>query len=177
MHYFFAASLISAYALTRLAERRMHRANYNFLIFAGGEERDVTMMQWFYRIGYISFPFIMAEFLIRGGKIAATPVAFSCLLAILLTLHIRIWAMRSLGRQWSMRLVFVSGYPKIARGPYRFIAHPEYLARFIEAFAVGLFFRAYICMGLFSLVYSLFLRRILRSEKQQLLELSMPQTN
>jgi len=41
---------------------------------------------------------------------------------------LKIWAMSSLGTRWSYRVLVVPGDPLVTAGPYRFIAHPNYLA-------------------------------------------------
>ena len=41
---------------------------------------------------------------------------------------LKIWAMSSLGTRWSYRVLVVPGEPLVTAGPYRFIAHPNYLA-------------------------------------------------
>ena len=38
------------------------------------------------------------------------------------------WAIASLGPRWSYRVLVVPGEPLVQSGPYRFIAHPNYLA-------------------------------------------------
>ena len=41
---------------------------------------------------------------------------------------LKIWAMSSLGTRWSYRVLVVPGEPLVTAGPYRYIAHPNYLA-------------------------------------------------
>ena len=41
---------------------------------------------------------------------------------------LKIWAISSLGTRWSYRVLVVPGEPLVTAGPYRFIAHPNYLA-------------------------------------------------
>lgn len=38
----------------------------------------------------------------------------------------RVWTMASLGRWFSTRIVTIAGAPLVARGPYRFMRHPNY---------------------------------------------------
>lgn len=39
----------------------------------------------------------------------------------------RLWAMMSLGRFWTTRIIVVPNAPLIKRGPYKFVRHPNYL--------------------------------------------------
>jgi methyltransferase len=39
----------------------------------------------------------------------------------------RAWVMASLGRFWTTRIITPSGAPLVARGPYRYFRHPNYI--------------------------------------------------
>ena len=51
---------------------------------------------------------------------------------------LKIWAISSLGPKWSYRVLVVPGDPLITSGPYKFIAHPNYLAVVGEIVSVAL---------------------------------------
>jgi methyltransferase len=51
---------------------------------------------------------------------------------------LRWWAVASLGRRWSTRIVVLPGRPLVTAGPYRFLRHPNYLAVVLELLAVPL---------------------------------------
>lgn len=38
----------------------------------------------------------------------------------------RVWVLATLGARWTTRIIIVPGEPLIARGPYRFLKHPNY---------------------------------------------------
>ena len=38
----------------------------------------------------------------------------------------RVWILATLGSRWTTRIVVVPGETLVARGPYRFIKHPNY---------------------------------------------------
>jgi methyltransferase len=44
----------------------------------------------------------------------------------------RLWVMATLGRRWTTRVMVLPGAPPIARGPYRFVKHPNYLIVTLE---------------------------------------------
>lgn len=56
---------------------------------------------------------------------------------------LRYWCIATLGERWSIRVVTVPGAPRILRGPYRWLAHPNYVAVTIEAAALPLAFGAW----------------------------------
>ena len=61
------------------------------------------------------------------------------LLAVFLALQVaRVWTIASLGRRWTTRVIVVPGARLVARGPYRFIRHPNYLIVALETAIVPL---------------------------------------
>jgi methyltransferase len=48
-------------------------------------------------------------------------------LALFVLLQVaRVWVLGTLGRRWTIRVIVVPGEKLIARGPYRFMRHPNY---------------------------------------------------
>jgi methyltransferase len=64
--------------------------------------------------------------------------SLAALAAALLAQGLRWWAVASLGRRWSTRVVVRPGAPPVTGGPYRWLAHPNYLAVALELLAVPL---------------------------------------
>ena len=54
----------------------------------------------------------------------------------------RVWVLATLGRRWSTRVFVVPGERLVARGPYRFVSHPNYVVVACEIFVLPL------CLGL-----------------------------
>jgi methyltransferase len=50
----------------------------------------------------------------------------------------RVWVIASLGRRWTTRVLVLPGADPIARGPYRWLRHPNYLVVALEIFVVPL---------------------------------------
>jgi methyltransferase len=44
----------------------------------------------------------------------------------------RLWILASIGRRWTTRILSVPGETLVARGPYRFIRHPNYTLVLLE---------------------------------------------
>ena len=63
----------------------------------------------------------------------------------------RLWVIASLGRRWTTRVIVLPGATPVARGPYRWLRHPNYLIVALEIAVVPL------ALGLpvFALIYSL----------------------
>lgn len=64
--------------------------------------------------------------------------SLAALAAALLAQGLRWWAVASLGGRWSTRVVVRPGAPPVTGGPYRWLAHPNYLAVAVELLAVPL---------------------------------------
>ena len=61
----------------------------------------------------------------------------------LLTQALRYWAIASLGVFWNTRILVVPGAELVARGPYRYLRHPNYVAVIIELSAIPFIFGAW----------------------------------
>ncbi len=63
----------------------------------------------------------------------------------------RFWVLATLGRRWTTRIIVVPGEVLVARGPYRFVSHPNYIVVIAEIAVLPL------CLGLpwFAFVFSL----------------------
>lgn len=166
-------ALVSAYLLTRLAEYRVHRVNYDFLIFAGGEEILVKRMRLFYVIGYLSIPLAFMDYWLRSQRAVSLELNLTGLGLIMVALMLRLWSMRSLGHRWSMRCVFVSGYPKSDAGPYKYVKHPEYLSRYCEGIGLCLYLGSMVAAGAFTLIFWSAARAVVSWEERQLKALSV----
>jgi methyltransferase len=54
------------------------------------------------------------------------PVNPAALAAYLALQGLRIWVMATLGGRWTTRIIVLPDAPLVARGPYRYIRHPNY---------------------------------------------------
>jgi len=63
----------------------------------------------------------------------------------------RLWVIASLGRRWTTRVIVLPGVAPVARGPYRWLRHPNYLIVVLEIAVVPLA----LGLPLFALVFSL----------------------
>jgi len=63
----------------------------------------------------------------------------------------RLWVIVSLGRRWTTRVIVLPGASPVARGPYRWLRHPNYVVVVLEIAVVPLA----LGLPLFALVFSL----------------------
>ena len=149
-------------ALERLAELVYARRNTAALLRAGGHE-----------IGRGHYPFIvllhlswLASVYVFADK-AALPV-WGWIAFYLALQALRYWAIASLGRYWTTRIIAVPNAPLVARGPYRFMRHPNYLVVVLEIAALPLAFREPLVAALFSWLNAMLIAWRVRIETKAL---------
>jgi methyltransferase len=81
---------------------------------------------------------------------------------------LRIWSIRSLGRQWNVRGIVAKDYQVVSRGPYRWIRHPNYLAVGLEVFALPMAAGAWRSALVLSAANAVILHRRIRAEEDLL---------
>jgi len=119
-----------------LVEARRAAANERAQLARGGVEPpgDVYAAM---RVAYPTlFLAMILEGVLRGGPsrpwFAAGLVCFAAAKAL------KWWAILTLGRFWTFRVIVVPGTTLVARGPYRLMKHPNYFGVAGELAGVGL---------------------------------------
>jgi methyltransferase len=59
-------------------------------------------------------------------------IIWPLLAAYIILQGFRFWILASIGKRWSTRILTVPGETLVARGPYKFIRHPNYLLVLLE---------------------------------------------
>lgn len=80
----------------------------------------------------------------------------------------RIWVLSSLGPYWTTRIITLDEAPRVKRGPYRFIKHPNYLVVVLEIAVLPLAFGSWRLALVFSVLNALLLGYRIRVESQVL---------
>ncbi len=84
---------------------------------------------------------------------------------------LRWWCIRTLGRQWSTRVIVVPGSDRVVSGPYRWWSHPNYAAVVAEGFALPLIHSAWTTAVVFTVLNFWLLRVRLGVEERALADL------
>lgn len=84
--------------------------------------------------------------------------------AYLLVEVVRVWAMASLGRYWTTRIIVPANAKLVRRGPYKFIRHPNYCVVIAEIALLPLALGSWPMAILFSLVNAVLLTWRIRME-------------
>jgi methyltransferase len=73
---------------------------------------------------------------------ADTPILWPLIVYYLVLQVVRYWVIFTLGRFWTHRILTLPGAPVVARGPYRYLRHPNYAVTILETFVLPLAFGA-----------------------------------
>lgn len=96
------------------------------------------------------------------------PVIWPLIAVYLLLQAARLWAVASLGRFWTTRVITQPGAPLVRRGPYRWLKHPNYLIVAAEIAVLPLAFGAWALALGFSLANAGLLAARIRVEDEAL---------
>lgn len=87
---------------------------------------------------------------------------------VLLSQGLRWWCITVLGRQWNTRVIVVPGLQRVARGPYRWLRHPNYVAVVAEGIALPLVHTAWVTAVVFTVLNIPLLAVRIRAEEAAL---------
>jgi methyltransferase len=119
------------------------------------------------RIAYpAAFLVMIGEGVVRGMPSGSIVLVGAILFAAAKLL--KWWAILSLGPSWTFRVVIVPGSRLITSGPYRVIAHPNYVAVVGELIAVALMTGARIAGPLATVGFGLLILRRIAVERRAL---------
>ena len=86
----------------------------------------------------------------------------------------RLWVIASLGRRWTTRVIVLPGASTIARGPYRWLRHPNYLIVALEIAVVPLALGLPVFALVFSAANAMLLAYRIRIENEALARAAQP---
>ena len=81
---------------------------------------------------------------------------------------LRWWCIATLGPRWSARVIVLPGEPLVRTGPYRWFAHPNYVAVIVEGAALPLAGSAWITAAGFTVLNAALLTVRIRCESRAL---------
>jgi methyltransferase len=110
----------------RLAELGYANANTRRLLAEGGREYGarhyplflILHSGWLISIAMFAKPTETPQILLLSAFIASQAFRF--------------WTLSSIGRWWTTRIISAPHFPRVKRGPYRFIKHPNYTLVVVE---------------------------------------------
>ncbi|MFC4290939.1 isoprenylcysteine carboxyl methyltransferase family protein [Sphingorhabdus arenilitoris] len=159
------AILVIGYLIVqRLGELIYARRNTRRLLAEGAVEHGAGHYPlfillhggWIIAIAFLASPALSPPFLLLTGFI------FSQIF--------RIWTLASIGRWWTTRIISAPHFPRVKRGPYRFLPHPNYAVVVAEIALVPLLLGAPWVAGFFTVLNAALLWWRIRTENAVLTE-------
>ncbi|KHF38126.1 isoprenylcysteine carboxyl methyltransferase family protein [Halalkalibacter okhensis] len=92
------------------------------------------------------------------------------LIVFLLAQMGRVWALSSLGRFWNTRIIVLPGAKVVAKGPYQYLRHPNYVIVVTEIACLPLIFQAYWTAIVFTIINAIVLSARIKMEEAALEE-------
>lgn len=87
---------------------------------------------------------------------------------------LRYWCIMTLSHRWNIRVIVIPNLPPVTRGPYGYLAHPNYVAVVLEGVMLPLVFGAWRTALAFSLLNAALLRRRIACESRAIVEVCGP---
>ncbi len=162
-----------AVMLERLAELRIARRHTAIARSRGAVEYGAEHYPWMVALHVGLLGGCVVEPLWR-----ASPLRIEWTVAMLLVVAaaqaLRWWCIATLGVCWNTRVFVVPGAARIVEGPYRFLAHPNYIAVVVEGLALPLAAGAFFTAATFTALNAWLLHCRVRVEDQALEHASTP---
>ena len=141
----FGVLILALVTLERLAELPWAAANTKRLLAKGGRE---VASGHYPAIVAVHAAWLAALWWLAPGRPVSMP-----LLALFGLVELgRLWVLATLGRRWTTRIIVVPGETLVNRGPYRFLAHPNYVVVALEIALLPLLFGLWQVALVFSLL-------------------------
>ena len=158
-----AVAILGFATLQRLSELPIAAANTKRLIAAGGHE---VAPRHYPAIVAVHALWLAALWWLAPGR----PVHWPFLTLFVLLQAGRMWTLRTLGERWTTRIIVVPGESMIARGPYRYVSHPNYVVVIGEIAVLPLIFGLWPVAAVFSVLNAAVLAVRVRAEERALRE-------
>ena len=162
--------VVALVALERLAELVVSQRNAAWSFARGGVEtgRGHYGVMVALHSGFLVA--MLVEAFVRRPEVPPA-LAWSMLSLVLASQALRWWCIVTLGPRWNTRVIVVPGLPPVRSGPYRLLAHPNYLAVVVEGLALPLVHGCWITAAAFTVLNAALLTVRLRVENAALASL------
>ena len=159
--------LVAAVGVERVAELIVSMRNLRWSRARGGREYG----QGHYPAMVVLHTGLLLACVLESGlahRSIVANLAGPMLAVVVLAQALRWWCIGTLGPRWNTRVVVVPGLPLVARGPYRWLSHPNYVAVVAEGIALPLIGSAWITAVTFTVLNAVLLRVRITTENAAL---------
>ena len=160
---------VALVSLQRLLELRHSQRNERRMRASGAVERGREHHPFMVALHVLWLTSTLVEGTVRESRLRRLPLAL-----FLVVQPLRYWAILSLGKHWSTRVLVVPGEKPISKGPYKYLSHPNYLVVVVEILTLPLIFGARITALVFSILNAILLSVRIKEEERALKELAEP---
>ena len=166
-------ALVLAVGLERVAELVVSRRNAAWSLERGGVESGR---------GHYPVMVVLHTGLLVGALVEVWAadrsflpwLGWPALAMVLASQGLRWWCIATLGHRWNTRVIVVPGLPLVTGGPYRWLAHPNYVAVVIEGLVLPLVHTAWVTAAVFTVLNAVLLTVRLRVENRALRAAAAP---
>lgn len=162
--------VVALVALERLAELVVSQRNAAWSFARGGVETGRGHYRVMVALHSGFLVAMLVEAFVRRPEVPPA-LAWSMLGLVLASQALRWWCIVTLGSRWNTRVIIVPGLPPVRSGPYRWLAHPNYLAVVVEGLALPLVHGCWITAAAFTVLNAALLNVRLRVENAALASL------
>lgn len=156
-------ALLVVIAVERLAELVVSQRHSAALLRRGGVE---------YGRGHFPVMVALHTALLLGcwvepvalDRVFVPALAYPMMAVVVAANALRWWCVATLGPRWTTRVIVMPGMPLVNAGPYRWFAHPNYVAVVVEGAALPLAGSAWITACTFTVLNAALLTVRLRCE-------------
>lgn len=159
--------VVALVALERLAELIVSQRNAAWSFARGGHETGQGHYPAMVALHTGFLVAMLVEALVRRPEVPSA-LAWSMLALVAVAQALRWWCIATLGPQWNTRVIVVPDLAPVRTGPYRFLAHPNYVAVVVEGIALPLIHACWITAAGFTILNAALLRVRLRVENDAL---------
>jgi methyltransferase len=160
-------AIVAALVAERLVELAISRRNAHRALARGAVEVGRAHYRAMVAV-HALFPVACAAEAILFPRHVPGLLQAAALIAAVAAQALRYWAVWTLGERWNTRIIVIPDAEPVARGPYRFLRHPNYLAVVIEMAAVPIMGGAYATAIAFSIANALLLAIRIPAEERAL---------
>jgi methyltransferase len=138
----FFTILIVLTAIERLVEVRVSNRNAKWSLEQGGTEygRNHYPFMVVLHTGFL-FACVFEVWLTNTPFIPL--LGYTALIMAIACQALRWWCIQTLGMRWNTRVIVVPDFPRVTKGPYRFLNHPNYVVVAIEGIVLPLVHSAF----------------------------------
>jgi methyltransferase len=155
---FWFVILVAAVVAERIAELIISQRNANWAKRQGGVETGLGHYPAMVVLHSGLLAACLFEVLV-GDRPFLPLLGWSMLVLVLGAQGLRWWCITVLGCRWNTRVIVIPGLALVAKGPYRWLRHPNYVAVVLEGIALPLVHTAWITAVGFSVLNAVLLLR------------------